>query len=390
MLPFPESEVTSTLMLTNIAAGTKAGTIETAGIKHLDIFIFNDDGEGRLDSYSSTGVPDTEFIRVESTTGDKLVVMIANMEGRNISANDIMSYENLENLTWYLKDEDPSFPIMSGECHINAGESGYTPIQLTPVMSNVCLDFLDVDFSGKGYRSRTLENASIYLTNISVSAEILRSDGFKATDLANCGSLDESWLESMKKPSMLYSRVMPGQWRPVNLYCYPNDGADGSLGRPVTRMVIQGDIDGKTYYYPIEVNQEGFGYVSGPHGLSRNVKYSYGIRITRKGSTDPDTLVSPEEIVTQGWIRLNPGQLITGKTGESIHVWCDMFPEDAELDISLEDLEYDVERGIYDYEIDPDGHGVTLFLKNGGTGMFTIDAGPPINDGFLVFVVVNP
>ena len=54
-----------------------------------------------------------------------------------------------------------------------------------------------------------------------------------------------------------------------------------------------------------------------------------------------------------------------------------------------EDLDFDVERGIYEYEMDSDGHGVTLLLKDNGTGMFTIDAGPPVNDGFLVLVVVN-
>ena len=33
---------------------------------------------------------------------------------------------------------------------------------------------------------------------------------------------------------------------------------------------------------------------------------------------------------------------------------------------------------------------VYLTLNENGTGMFTIDAGPPVNDGFLVIVVVNP
>ena len=75
---------------------------------------------------------------------------------------------------------------------------------------------------------------------------------------------------------------------------------------------------------------------------------------------------------------------------EKVHVWCEVYPEDTPIDISRDDLDFDVERGIYTYEMDPDGHGVVLTLRENGTGMFTIDAGPPVNDGFLVIIVVNP
>ena len=189
---------------------------------------------------------------------------------------------------------------------------------------------------------------------------------------------------------MIRRAVTPGQWSPVDLYCYPNDSDDDMMGSPPTRMVVQGDIDGATYYYPVDINREGFGYTSGPHGLSRNVKYSYSLLITRKGSTDPDTPVPPAQVIGEGWIRLYPGQFITGTNGEKVHVWCEVYPEDTPIDISRDDLDFDVERGIYTYEMDPDGHGVVLTLRENGTGMFTIDAGPPVNDGFLVIIVVNP
>ena len=140
----------------------------------------------------------------------------------------------------------------------------------------------------------------------------------------------------------------------------------------------------------MEINQDGFGYASGPHGLSRNVKYSYSLLVTRKGSTDPDDLVGPEEVIGEAWIKLYPGQFITGTNNEKVHVWVEVYPEDTPVIIDRDDLDFDVDRGIYTYEMDPDGKGVTLTLKDNGTGMFTIDAGPPVNDGFLVMVVVNP
>lgn len=388
-----ENCVTTTFMIPELYITsenpTKAADTGVAGIRTLDLFVFKDDGVMELDSYASIKHPSTPYLSVTSGAGDKLLVVLANFDAGSLETSDFWNYEALENIRCSLKDEDPSFPVMSGECHFCAGADGYEPVQLTPVLSNICIDFIKCNFAGKGYTSSTLENASVYLTNISGTSELLRQDGFHIVDTENYGSLDREYLNSMKHPEMIYRNVTPGHWAPVNLYCYPNDAADGVLGSPHTRLVLQGDIDGRTYYYPMEINQDGFGYSSGPRGISRNIKYSYSITVTRKGSTDPDTLLNPEEVIEQGWIRLYPGNLLTGKTGDSIHIWCETYPESAEVDICREDLDFDVGRGIYEYEMDAGGHGVTLHLKDNGTGMFTIDAGPPVNDGFLVLVVVN-
>lgn len=393
--PLPDNqEVRTTLFLPSIYINeerpTKAGYEGYSDISSLDIFVFEDDGLRRLDSYTRMDRPETPYITVTSGAGDKLVVMLANCGAKSFTSAEIRTYESLESVTWSLRDENPAFPVMSGECQISAGADGYTPVLLTPLMANVRLDFVKVNFAGRGYKSRTLENSCVYLTNVSGIAEVLRQDGFRVTELQNSGALDRGYLAGMAHPEMIYRSVTPSHWTPIDLYCYPNDGADGMLGSPATRLVLQGDIDGQTYYYPIDINQEGYGYTLGPHGVSRNIKYSYSLLITRKGSLDPDTPVGPEEVVEEGWIKLYPGQFITGHTGEQVHIWCELYPEGTPLDICRDDLDYDVGRGIYTYEMDPDGHGVTLTLQDGGTGMFTIDAGPPVNDGFLVMVVVNP
>ena len=388
------TDVTTTIFLPDLLVAseypTKAAYAGYGDIARLDVFVFNDDGIRRMDSYCSFDRPDTPYLDINSSAGDKLVVVLANCIGHSFTADEFRSYESLGNLMWRLEDEDPARPVMSGECQISAGAAGYTALQLTPLLSDVCLDHLKVDFSGRGYRSRTLENCRVFLTNLSGSCEIMRRDGFRITELENAGVLDPEFLARMKHPEMVSRNAIPGYWAPVDLYCYPNDSAEDGPGSPHTRMVVQGDIDGVTYYYPIDINQDGFGYTSGPHGLSRNVKYSYSLLITRKGSTDPDVPVGPEEVVSESWIKLHPGQFITGTNGERIHVWVEVSPDDTPVDISREDLDFDVERGIYTYEMDPDGKGVTLTLKENGTGMFTIDAGHPVNDGFLVMVVVNP
>lgn len=84
-----------------------------------------------------------------------------------------------------------------------------------------------------------------------------------------------------------------------------------------------------------------------------------------------------------------PSGHIQGYVGDEVHVRCDYSPEDADFDIGLEELEYDKERGIYDYRIDEDGKGVTLRLKSPGMGIIYMTAGEPINEAGLLVIEVN-
>lgn len=89
------------------------------------------------------------------------------------------------------------------------------------------------------------------------------------------------------------------------------------------------------------------------------------------------------------YFNIFPGLYITGNIGESIHVRADFFPPNAMFDIGREELEYDKERGIYDYRIDDDGLGVTLDLLAPGTGILYMSAGYPLNESRAAMVVVN-
>ena len=66
-----------------------------------------------------------------------------------------------------------------------------------------------------------------------------------------------------------------------------------------------------------------------------------------------------------------------------------MTPSSAPFDIGIEYLEADKSEGIYDYEIDTDGHGVTLTLTGPGRGLIYMEAGSPINEAALFMIEVN-
>jgi hypothetical protein len=55
----------------------------------------------------------------------------------------------------------------------------------------------------------------------------------------------------------------------------------------------------------------------------------------------------------------------------------------------MEELEYDRERGIYDFVIDSDRKGVSLTLKNPGTGILYMTAGSPVNETGMLVIEVN-
>lgn len=84
-----------------------------------------------------------------------------------------------------------------------------------------------------------------------------------------------------------------------------------------------------------------------------------------------------------------PSDYIVGNIGDKIHIGCHVTPPHTPFDIGLEYLEDDKATGIYDYEVDPDGHGVTLTLTGPGSGLIYMEAGPPVNDGALFLIEVN-
>ena len=79
---------------------------------------------------------------------------------------------------------------------------------------------------------------------------------------------------------------------PYFFYCYSNETDDTPS---CTKLVLQADLDGVTYYYPILINQENYGYTStnGYYGVRRNTTYSYGITVTRPGTLDPNVPLVP-------------------------------------------------------------------------------------------------
>lgn len=275
----------------DIRINTSVPISETEGVRCIDIFFFNNDRLGWLDSYQRFDGADPHGISAASRKGNKIIVAVTNPQ-RDISAwSGINSFESMLKSTALLWDEDPEAPLMSGYKDVSMGEEPSCSLEMHPMLSEIRINSLRCDFSGRPYQGEDLTDIRIYLTNVTAEAHIFNEEGFMPTEIINAAGLSGTDMSRMSHPEMLSSRlekpvgdntVYPG----ISLFCFPNDCPEQSIGSPFTRLVIEGKLCGKTCYYPIDINRGR--NTSGNPGIGRNTRYVYDIILTRAGTSDPD------------------------------------------------------------------------------------------------------
>ncbi len=125
--------------------------------------------------------------------------------------------------------------------------------------------------------------------------------------------------------------------------------------------------------------------------IERNSHYHIVVTPEDDGLSDDGWRVDKSDLHYSGpiYIKGYPSDYIIGDIGDRVHIWCDLLPEDAPFDVGESYMKDDKANGIYDYEIDKDGHGATLTLTGPGTGLIYMEAGDPINDAALFIIEVN-
>ncbi len=159
-------------------------------------------------------------------------------------------------------------------------------------------------------------------------------------------------------------------------------------------------------YIEMELDYMSHEYYSGRNGLiyrfylgedrnglnvERNCHYSITVTPEDDGLSDDGWRVDKSDLTKHGppYLKAYPSDYINGDIGDRIHIWCEASPSYADFDVGESYMEFDRERGIYDYEIDEDGRGATLTLTGPGSGLIYMEAGDPINDAALFIIEVN-
>lgn len=125
--------------------------------------------------------------------------------------------------------------------------------------------------------------------------------------------------------------------------------------------------------------------------IERNCNYHLTVKPEKDGIVENSWRVDKTGLAYYGdaHITIYPGNYIEGHVGEKVHIWAEVTPKGCRLEFGKEELEFDKSRGIYDYKMDKDGHGVTLELKSRGSGIVYVEAGSPTSDAAMVYIEVN-
>ncbi len=257
----------------------------------IDVLVFNDDRMQKLDTYQRFGMNACSSVKIGSTAGDKLVTAVINSRRDRYEWAGITVRQDMEDVLLNLEDETRECPAMSGECRIRAG----SPVNLTVarLSSEIVLRSVSCDFRGKGYEGESIRNARVYLTNVNAEVPAFSESGYAPRRIINGGRLNPEDMKAFREPESMVRElpddIGPEPARPdIRLRCYPNEAEEESPGTPFTRLVIEGEVGGITYYWPIEINRD-----QGGSGIGRNSRYVFDIRIGRLGNTDPDTPIRP-------------------------------------------------------------------------------------------------
>ncbi len=272
----------------------------SSSLKSMDVFVFRDDRLQRLDCYQRFDDIREWEGAVVSGSGDRIISVLANTPYVRSDWTGLNSRAYLKKVPLMLEDESRDKPQMYGEIRVNAGsEVPVSDIGLTlcPFAAEITLNSLSCDFTGKAYEGEKLTDIKLYLTNVNAECRLLEDEGARPVRIINAGRLRDEEISKFHDPGIImqeiYEEVGTEKIYPeISLWCYRSNHISEGPGSPYTRLVIEGEISGQTYYWPININRE----AEQEAGIWGNRRYIYDIKITCKGSTDPDMPVKSDEM----------------------------------------------------------------------------------------------
>ena len=191
-----------------------------------------------------------------------------------------------------LRDNSPSYLVMFGSRTISVSNQNdhSQSIGVNRLVSKVGIRKISIDFTDPTLQSRTFRLKAIYLTNC-YGKNHLEKDG-EASEMNADAS---SWYNRMgfhsntgvnalladRGINTMITALSPYK-KEHHFYCYPNwadqDSRSSEWSIRHTRLVLEAEIDGKTYFYPITLP-----------AMQRNKTYIIEEAIIRKlGSNDPE------------------------------------------------------------------------------------------------------
>ena len=286
-VPYSDEVITCSSYSINFVRSLSSFTGRTGT---LDILVFNDDALKRLDAYQRIDGFNSSKAYPTSSGGDKIMFFYYGPPKDRYEWAEINSYSSLCKMSCDLESETIESPVMTGCCRCSAGEEEEeVQTDMKPLTSRVRLQSLRCDFSGTSYSSQTIEDVKAYLINVNATSGILPDDSRNHTRIINSGMLNMLEVMKFKDQNIIFQAITDRMdnrtvYPKTEFLCYPKTD-DPSRS---TKLVIEGRINGNTYYWPVNVGEDGH--------TERGITYSYSILIRRKGTSDPDLPLEPRDI----------------------------------------------------------------------------------------------
>ena len=278
-------------MSDGIAIDTKAASAEDE-ISSVEFFVFNSDGS--LDvAKSATGTSST--LSVTAGKG-KLIYAVVNPQNSLVS-----SYSSASELE---KAQDSILASAATLEHIGmAGK--LAPMDITATTAgpvNVSVDRnvskirLEKITNNLNSSFGEMKIKKIFLSNVTASMYYFKSDCSSTWINQRGRSISD---KSFLTKSGLNVTISSGNSSSTeySFYCYPNPTTTDSTSETWcprhTRLVIEAEINGQTYYYPISLNE----HIAG-NKIEKNKIYTIkNLTINHLGSSDPDIPVTSGDLV---------------------------------------------------------------------------------------------
>lgn len=246
-------------------------------VNSLQVFVFRKDGT--LDAYGKSNASE---VQLNCTVGDKDIVAAVNAPDLTYVA----SMSDFRNAKSELSDNAPGNFVMTGSVPFSISEAdNEIPVSVRRLVARLGIRKITNALSAEQYASTPIRIDKIYLTNVAgdrlysgpsaPSVWLNKSENAsECPDLLSSGDLNTS--VSAKETYSV----------PHYFYCYPNsvssDSSEEVWTPRFTRLVVEATILGKTYYYPVNMEN-----------IEANHTYDIEeLKITRLGSSDPDVPVS--------------------------------------------------------------------------------------------------
>lgn len=129
----------------------------------------------------------------------------------------------------------------------------------------------------------------------------------------------------------------------------------------------------------------------GNFDVERNTAGTVTVCLEGTGLSEDSWRVDKSAIIPEIRFSLHPAAYNECQPGDDFHLWCEVFPKDTPVEIEPVAWDDDERVGnLYSFDLDDDGHGLTIHTWKGGSALVYFKAGPPVDRDTLALLVIGP